>query len=282
MKWKLAGNLFLFVLLFSFMDCILIHMNSERGKSSRLNTHTVADFSYRAQILEPKFIEFLESAGSDVVRGDAVGVYLLESKFGFQKFSGSYQTENFKKLLNKWRQNKDWSAYSKYMKAIWEDVTYFPVPVSTENKKLTFSFVDSWMSERNFGGKRGHEGTDIMAAKNESDLYPILSMTDGKVVSKGWLPQGGYRLGILSPSGGYFYYAHLSSYANLSEGDEVKAGQLLGYMGDTGYGPEGTKGKFDVHLHVGIYIYPEDQETSINPYWILKFLENHKLKYAYS
>ena len=69
-------------------------------------------------------------------------------------------------------------------------------------------------------------------------------MTDGVIVNKGWLEQGGYRLGIVAPGGAYFYYAHLDSYAELEEGDVVQAGDILGYMGDSGYGEEGTKGKF--------------------------------------
>ena len=45
-------------------------------------------------------------------------------------------------------------------------------------------------------------------------------------------------------------------------------------MGDTGYGEEGTSGKFAVHLHLGIYIRTEHtEELSVNPYWILRFLE---------
>ena len=60
------------------------------------------------------------------------------------------------------------------------------------------------------------------------------------------------------------------------------AGELLGYMGDSGYGEEGTTGKFDVHLHVGIYFYKNGEEISLNPYFLLKALENKKLIYSYS
>ncbi len=70
------------------------------------------------------------------------------------------------------------------------------------------------------------------------------SVSDGTVEQMGWLELGGYRVGIRSPGGLYFYYAHLDSYAaGLQKGDTVKAGTLLGYMGDTGYGQEGTRGK---------------------------------------
>ena len=76
-------------------------------------------------------------------------------------------------------------------------------------------------------------------------------------------------------NGGYFYYAHLSCYSNIKKGAVVKAGTLLGYMGNTGYGSIGTEGKFDVHLHFGIYIKTDNyEELSVNPYYILKYLEN--------
>ncbi|MBQ8803996.1 MAG: M23 family metallopeptidase [Tyzzerella sp.] len=173
---------------------------------------------------------------------------------------------------------KPWQEYSEMEQAIWEDVKYFPVPEFTSDPTLTVSYENSWMAERTYGGKRGHEGTDIMAAKNERGLYPIVSMTDGVVTKKGWLEKGGYRIGIVSPNGVYFYYAHLDSYADIEVGDEVKAGDILGYMGDSGYGPEGTVGQFAVHLHLGIYIYPNGEETSVNPYWILRYIENRKVK----
>ena len=45
-------------------------------------------------------------------------------------------------------------------------------------------------------------------------------------------------------------------------------------MGDTGYGEEGTRGKFAVHLHLGIYIHTEEyEELSVNPYWVLRWAE---------
>lgn len=121
-----------------------------------------------------------------------------------------------------------------------------------------------------------------MAEKNVSGFYPVISVTDGVIENIGWLPKGGYRVGIRSNHGGYLYYAHLSAYANIKKGDSIKAGTLLGYMGDTGYGEEGTKGKFDVHLHFGIYIATENyDELSVNPYYILKYLEDSVLYAEY-
>ena len=165
-----------------------------------------------------------------------------------------------------------------YEQAIWHDIVYFPIPAE-RGGILHVSFENSWMSQRTFGGKRGHEGTDIMASYNQRGHYPVVSISDGIVEKTGWLPQGGYRIGIRSPSGAYFYYAHLYDYAEgISEGCNVKAGELLGFMGDSGYGEEGTVGKFDVHLHMGIYLNDEKgEEFSINSYWIMKYLEDKLL-----
>ncbi len=166
---------------------------------------------------------------------------------------------------------------------IWSDVKYFPVPLSNRNEKATVNYENSWLAERTYGGKRLHEGTDIMADINEPDLYPVVSMTDGYIEKIGWLDKGGWRIGIRSSKGAYFYYAHLSAYADgMEQGKSIMAGELIGYMGNTGYGVEGTKGNFDVHLHVGIYIETQNHnELSVNPYWILRYLEDKKLSYSY-
>lgn len=185
--------------------------------------------------------------------------------------AGREETEKARELLD---------AYE----GIWKDISCFPIPESTKNPEATVSFEDSWMYERSYGGSYGHEGTDIMPAIRERGFYPVVSMTDGIIEKIGWLPKGGYRIGIRSRNQVYFYYAHLSSYAEgLKAGDAVKAGELLGFMGDTGYSEvEGTTGNFPVHLHVGIYLKTEQiSEISVNPYWFLKYLEGKRLKAAF-
>ena len=168
------------------------------------------------------------------------------------------------------------------LKNVENEVVYYPIPESTLDNSLTTSCVDTWMSERKYGGKRGHEGCDIMADKQERGRYPIVSMTDGVITNLGWLDKGGYRVGITTDSGTYYYYAHLDSYSNIEKGDYVRAGELLGYMGDSGYGKEGTVGEFPVNLHMGIYFYQDGKEVSVNPYYVLRDLEDHRLKYEYS
>jgi murein DD-endopeptidase MepM/ murein hydrolase activator NlpD len=116
-----------------------------------------------------------------------------------------------------------------------------------------------------------------MAGNNKAGYFPVQSVSDGKVENIGWLTLGGYRIGIRSKHGAYFYYAHLDSYAkDLKKGDDVKAGEVIGYMGNTGYGEEGTKGQFEVHLHFGVYIDFDGEQFSVNPFPILKYLEPYR------
>lgn len=178
-------------------------------------------------------------------------------------------------------------AYKKvyaHLKAVFGDVTCFPVGKIENLPSAGYSYIDSWQYARNYGGDRLHEGCDIMADYNQRGIYPIYSATDGMVEKIGWLKLGGYRIGIRSSSGAYYYYAHLAEYAKEFEvGEEIKAGTLLGFMGDTGYGEvPGTYGKFDVHLHFGIYFNDETgAEYAMNPYQVLYFCEQRQKERSY-
>lgn len=165
----------------------------------------------------------------------------------------------------------------------WEDLQYFPAAGRKEVQGQLFFFENSWHARRTFQGERLHEGCDIFGREEKSGYYPILSMTDGIVEKVGWLPLGGYRIGIRSPGGGYFYYAHLSSYAReFQTGEQIKAGEVLGFLGDTGYGEEGTAGKFVPHLHLGIYVRTQtEEEHALNPYPVLQFLQKRQKNFFY-
>ena len=148
---------------------------------------------------------------------------------------------------------------------IYKDMKYFPIPLEFQDE---VTYEDSFGAYRDNGG---HEGCDIMDVQNEPGRIPVISATDGIVTNMGWLYLGGYRIGITSENGIYYYYAHLDSYAaGIDVGDEIKAGQLIGFMGDTGEGQEGTSGRFPVHLHLGIYIGMADgNEQTVDPYTYL-------------
>ncbi len=99
-----------------------------------------------------------------------------------------------------------------------------------------------------FGAKRTltwHHGDDIFAPYGA----PALAVADGVVFSVGWNKVGGNRLWLVDAKGNEYYYAHLSAYAPVAvDGAEVKAGTVLGFVGNTG-DARGTP----FHLHFEIH-----------------------------
>jgi murein DD-endopeptidase MepM/ murein hydrolase activator NlpD len=100
-----------------------------------------------------------------------------------------------------------------------------------------------------FGAPRAdtiwHHGDDIFAPLGA----PVLAVTDGTVYSIGWEKVGGNRLWLRDGQGNEFYYAHLSAYSPLAvNGTSVRAGDVLGFVGNTG-DAEGTP----YHLHFEIH-----------------------------
>ncbi|SHM92978.1 M23 family metallopeptidase [Gracilibacillus kekensis] len=142
------------------------------------------------------------------------------------------------------------------------DETAFPIP-----KGYNYSYRNTWGDARGFGGRRIHEGTDIFAGYGT----PVRATTFGVIELKGWNKYGGWRIGIRDIYNRYHYYAHLNGFADgLEIGDIVEAGQTIGSVGSSGYGPPGTSGKFPPHLHYGLYKDDGKSEWSFDPYPHLK------------
>ncbi len=150
------------------------------------------------------------------------------------------------------------------------DIVCFPL-----SKKNSYTFENGWKQARSYKGTRKHYGIDIMDPQNEPGKIKIFSITDGVIENIGWNEVGGYRVGVRSNGGAYFYYAHLNQKpSHIQKGDILFAGDYLGDMGSTGYGVEGTRDQFPVHLHIGIAVKTKDNEEFwMNPYYILKYLE---------
>lgn len=138
-------------------------------------------------------------------------------------------------------------------------------------KEFTYSHYDDFGAARTYGGDRSHEGNDLVADKGT----PLVSMTDGTVVSMGWNEFGGWQMSIMDANGTYWYYAHMDRYElHIEKQQYITAGTLIGYVGSSGYGPIGTTGKFIDHLHlqIGIKLDPVQEEyTWINPYPIIVY-----------
>ena len=146
-------------------------------------------------------------------------------------------------------------------------------PVARSNWYSVINFADDWHAPRmrkigNRWRQVGvHEGNDIFAEPGT----PIRAVTSGRVENIGWLFYSGWRVGIRADDGRYWFYAHMSSFApGLGEGDHVDSGDMLGRVGNTGYGEEpGHRDEFIYHLHLGIQ---ESDGTWVNPYPLMRRL----------
>ena len=147
-----------------------------------------------------------------------------------------------------------------------------------------YGHCDDFGASRSFGFKRRHLGHDMMGSLGT----PIVAVEGGIVEALGWNRYGGWRIGIRSFDGKrYYYYAHLKKDTpfaeNLAEGDIVQAGDLIGYMGRTGYSDkENTNNIEMVHLHFGIQLVFEESQKEcnseiwINAYPIVRLLDRHR------
>ncbi|MDB5747323.1 MAG: peptidase [Massilia sp.] len=127
-----------------------------------------------------------------------------------------------------------------------------PVPVRGVAPR---ALVDTWGGAR--GGGRRHEGIDIFAKRGTA----VISATEGIVMRVGSNRLGGQVVWVLGPGGQRHYYAHLDSYAAIENGQRVRPGTILGYVGTSG-NAAGTP----PHLHYGIY----EAGGAINPYPLLR------------
>jgi len=153
------------------------------------------------------------------------------------------------------------AVYEKYQSLDLDRHT-FPIP-----RRYNYSYNNTWGDARGWGGRRIHEGTDIFAGYGT----PVLSTAYGTVEVVGWNRYGGWRVGIRDMDNIYHYYAHLSAFRKgLKPGEIVEPGQVIGYVGSSGYGKPGTSGKFPPHLHYGMYRDMGHAEWAFDPFPYLK------------
>lgn len=151
-------------------------------------------------------------------------------------------------------------------------------------KNYPYSEYDDFGVSRSYGFKRQHLGHDMMGQVGT----PVIAVESGYVEAMGWNQYGGWRLGIRSFDGRrYYYYAHLRKnfpyHKSLKEGSVVQAGDVIGYLGRTGYSAtENTNNIKQPHLHFGIQlIFDESQKEGNHEIWIdcyeiSRFLAKHR------
>ncbi len=147
----------------------------------------------------------------------------------------------------------------------------------------SFSHYDDFGNSRDYGYKRKHLGNDLLGSIGT----PIVAVESGTVEAAGWNQYGGWRIGIRSfDKKRYYYYAHLRKghpfHPTVQEGAVVQAGDVIGYLGMTGYSTkEDVNGMTKPHLHFGMQlIFDESQKEGNNEIWIdvyqiVKLLQKH-------
>ena len=147
-----------------------------------------------------------------------------------------------------------------------------------------YRHCDDFGNSRSFGFRRKHLGHDMMGSLGT----PIVAVEGGVIEAMGWNRYGGWRIGIRSfDSKRYYYYAHLQKdkpFADgLQPGDAVQAGDVIGFMGRSGYSDKENVNNIEtVHLHFGMeLVFDESQkecnsEIWINAYHIVRLLESHR------
>lgn len=150
-----------------------------------------------------------------------------------------------------------------------------------------YSHCDDFGVGRSYGFRRKHLGNDLMGSAGT----PIVAVEGGTVEALGWNRYGGWRVGIRSfDRKRYYYYAHLlkdAPYApGLAEGQTVSAGDLIGFMGRTGYSDTENVNNIEVnHLHFGMQlVFDESQkecnsEIWIDVYQLVRLLSAHRSSY---
>ncbi len=154
--------------------------------------------------------------------------------------------------------------------SVWEQKyglkSYLPIA-----KNFPYSDYDDFGASRSYGYKRLHLGHDMLGQVGT----PIIAVESGYVEALGWNEFGGWRIGIRSfDNKRYYYYAHLRKNfpycKSLAVGSIVTAGDVIGYLGRTGYSKtENTNNIETAHLHFGLQlIFDESQKECDNEIWI--------------
>ena len=138
-------------------------------------------------------------------------------------------------------------------------------------KGYSYGHYDDFGDSRSYGYRRRHLGNDLLGSVGT----PIIVVETGVIEVMGWNRYGGWRVGIRSLDGTrYYYYAHLRKNHpfnnSLAEGDIVTAGDVIGYMGMTGYSTKENVNNIKTpHLHFGMQlIFDESQKDGVNQIWI--------------
>lgn len=259
------------------------------------------DFGVNYQALDEAYKYDVESYGKDVKLNWVELLAYLSCKYGgdFSKYKSKDMNALVKTLQDKKTTMKELTKdmkhysyfYDAYEAVLGGFVGEYEVQVLQEEgsvakvwekryglkaflpiaKNFPYSDFDDFGVSRNYGYKRKHLGHDMMGQVGT----PVVAVESGYIEALGWNQYGGWRIGIRSfDKKRYYYYAHLRQNfpfnKSLQEGSIVTAGDVIGYLGRTGYSAKENTNNIDTpHLHFGIQIiFDESQKEGNNEIWI--------------
>ncbi len=259
-----------------------------------------AEFNPTYEVLDKAMKEDIKSQNESVKINWIEILSCLACKYGgdFKKYKESDISEIIKRLKSGenigeiTKNNKNYDYYHQVYEAVlkeflgsykiktkpkkegeeWEWTEVYGLKAfSPIAKTFPYSHFDDFGASRSYGYKRPHLGHDMMSAIGT----PVIAVESGTVEIMGWNQYGGWRIGIRSfDKKRYYYYAHLRKdrpfHADLKEGGIVKAGDVIGYVGRTGYSSkENVNNISESHLHWGMeLIFDESQKECDNEIWI--------------
>ena len=164
----------------------------------------------------------------------------------------------------------EYTEYTVQGDTVTKEDKYGLIAYSPIAQGYSYCHSDDFGAARSYGYKRNHLGHDLMGSVGT----PVVAVEGGYVEACGWNQYGGWRIGIRSYDGKrYYYYAHLRKghpYNDIYEGKQVDAGEVIGYLGMTGYSAkEDTNNINTPHLHYGLQIiFDPSQKDGWNQIWI--------------
>lgn len=298
----------IFVLLFAMLLCVLSSGTGYGAEQERKYIKWV-DFGITSQAMSDAAKIDCTSHGSDHEISWIELLSLLGVKYGgdfsrYKKSDLDYLSERIKNGENAANISGNPKLYAYYLEAYGAVLggmlgEYREISVSdgkfTEETKYGvrvfspiaagygYSHYDDFGAQRSYGYRRNHLGHDLMGSVGT----PIIAVEGGYVEACGWNRFGGWRIGIRSFDGKrYYYYAHLrkdNPYEDIYEGKIVDAGEVIGYLGMTGYSTKENVNNINVpHLHFGLQlIFDKSQKDGNNQIWIdiyaiTEFLSSHR------
>jgi murein DD-endopeptidase MepM/ murein hydrolase activator NlpD len=225
---------------------------------------------------EKKINKYIDDLAKDLKNGKTIGE-LTENNKNMKLYGYYYETyySVLSGFVGEYELVENDIAVKKYGLKVFSPVA----------KGYGYSHYDDFGNSRSYGYRRRHLGNDLLGSVGT----PIIAVEDGYIEALGWNQYGGWRIGIRThDKKRYYYFAHLRKGCpfaeGLKEGYNVQAGDVIGYLGMTGYSSKENTNNIQIpHLHFGLQvIFNEVQKDGINQIWIdvyniVNLLEKNKM-----